>query len=734
MSKRIISFILVFAISISAFPLSVFADSSSVDYQSMILNYWDSLMYALCYYRDSVGAAVSAYLKLDDSLDDAGGGLISDMCGMTASFLDPDTICEFSDDHYHHASSLSGSALSYSDSYGYYTELTCKHCGLPFNYYSADLQYLYDDSVSTLPDGLNASSSGVTAYGTGFKIDSSDGNADSKAYWETIDIYSIFNSSNSGYMLTTYYTLYSDAYYTGFRLLDSDVSGVTFVQYFTIASLLPYTSATYPLATLVSGFNTITSSSTMFCRNLNEAVAYFTASNEPVYFLTPESYIFQRDTTRYYGGCYLYHMGYINQNGNVSYDTSLNISSGNLKSYVSNRGLLPLEADYSDSYDSTSRVSSLTQSISKYNSGNNWVDNSTTVNYFIGTVGEDGTVSDVYDIALYDEETLIFTEPVTGAQYQTSGWTYYYTTRSYDIDVESGTFAIGDSDITQIICTYGDDAVSIGYYDSSGSEVQTDEYAYVMVSQSQCSLTGHVNTVETTKEPTCTRTGERTYTCSVCGNVSVEDIPMMGHSKQYSEFKSPTCTDSGLALYSCTTCGDEVSENIDPLGHDWLATEVVATTYSLPEGTSCPECSGTDFTGVLDDVNQIYNCACNSCAAAWTVSADETLGYTVYTCSRCEKTRIEYDGEDGDGLFKSIGNFIANGLTWCTEKLSQLVDNFTSILDTFNEYTELVGAQNSSYPSFLTAVIDGLPADLMAVVWFAVMVFVVLAVIKIFFR
>lgn len=354
--------------------------------------------------------------------------------------------------------------------------------------------------------------------------------------------------------------------------------------------------------------------------------------------------------------------------------------------------------------------------------------------FVLGDYDSGGSLDGVYSPAVYDEETLIFTEPVTGAQYQTSGWTYDYTSRSYDIEVESGTFLIGASDITRIVCTYGDDAVTIVYYDASGNAVQSDEFAYVMVSHDPCSLTGHVNSVETKKEATCTSTGERVYTCTVCGNVEVEDIPMKGHSHKYSEIRSPTCTDTGLALYSCSTCGDEVSEALDPLGHDWLATETVETTYSLPDGTSCPDCSGTDFVSDLDVESETCTCICNYCDASWRVNADVELGYTVYTCSRCDKTRIEYDGESGDGLFKSIGNFIANGIQWCTEKLKQLVENLQTIVDTFNEYVEIVGQQNSTYPSFITAVMESLPADLMAVIWFGVIVFVVLAVIKIWFR
>lgn len=384
--------------------------------------------------------------------------------------------------------------------------------------------------------------------------------------------------------------------------------------------------------------------------------------------------------------------------------------------------------------DDTSRVSSMMSTIGTFNLENGFLENDGVVNFYIGSMNTDDTLADIYSPDLYDEETLVFTEPVTGAQYQTTGWTYDYTSRAYDITLDSGTFAIDGTDITQIICTYGDEAVTIDYYDSTGAVIQSDEYAYVMVSQSSCALAGHSYNVETTKEPTCTSSGERVYTCSVCGDQKVEDVPANAHASTYSVFKEPTCTESGVALYTCSTCGTQYSETIEALGHDWLSTEIVETTYTLPEGTSCPDCAGTDFTCELDEASATYSCTCSSCGSSWTIPAEVIHGHTSYVCSICGAEKTEHDGEEGDGLFTSIGNFFADGIIWCTEKLSLLVDNLTAILDTFNSYLEVVGEQNSSYPTFLGQIVALLPEDLMAVIWFAVVACIVVAVIKVWFQ
>ena len=381
-----------------------------------------------------------------------------------------------------------------------------------------------------------------------------------------------------------------------------------------------------------------------------------------------------------------------------------------------------------------SRMDWMTGYLDGWNAANDFRSNGDAVNFFMGSYDENGELSDFYNMTVYDEDTKIFTEPVTGAQYQTSGWVYDYLTRSYDIALESGTFLIGDTDITQIICLYADDFVRIGYYDAEGALVQEDQYAYVMVSQSPCALEGHNYSVENVKDATCTAMGERKYTCSVCGDTKVEDVPMKDHRSSFTVFKEATCTDSGIGLYTCADCGTQYTDDISALGHDWLATESVDSAYSLPTDVDCPECDSIDFSSALDRESAIYTCTCHSCGAEWLESAQVTYGYTTYTCSRCGAYKTERLDEVDNGLFTSIGNFFADGIRWCTDKLTQFVDSLTGMLDTFNEYLAQIGEYSSSYPSFLGQIVGILPEDMMAVIWFVIVAAVVVAVIKFWFR
>ena len=86
------------------------------------------------------------------------------------------------------------------------------------------------------------------------------------------------------------------------------------------------------------------------------------------------------------------------------------------------------------------------------------------------------------------------------------------------------------------------------------------------------------------------------------------------------------------------------------------------------------------------------------------------------------------------GLFASIGNFFANGITWVVDKLKQLIDSLSGINDIFTSFIDDIKAKSGEYPAFLAAVIDVLPDDLMTVVWFSIIATIALIVWKLWFR
>ena len=204
---------------------------------------------------------------------------------------------------------------------------------------------------------------------------------------------------------------------------------------------------------------------------------------------------------------------------------------------------------------------------------------------------------------------------------------------------------------------------------------------------------------------------------------------MTAHAYTYSVLKEPTCIDGGINVYTCSTCGNQVTEAVEALGHDWQETSSTTTTVTLPEGTSCPECSGSDFAMELDEANEIYRLTCNGCGHVWVVPAEVTYGATTYTCTRCGTTKTESDDPES-GLFNSIGNLIADGITWATDKMTQLIESISGLTDIFNDFVEDIKNSSGQYPAFLGAVIALLPEDLMNVFWFGLVALIIIAVWK----
>ena len=90
------------------------------------------------------------------------------------------------------------------------------------------------------------------------------------------------------------------------------------------------------------------------------------------------------------------------------------------------------------------------------------------------------------------------------------------------------------------------------------------------------------NEGEITTEPTCTETGVKTFTCTVCGETRTETVAALGHDPTKTEAKAATCTEAGNSAYwTCDRCGQHFSDEecttaiavdswiIPAMGHDY---------------------------------------------------------------------------------------------------------------------------------------------------------------------
>lgn len=384
--------------------------------------------------------------------------------------------------------------------------------------------------------------------------------------------------------------------------------------------------------------------------------------------------------------------------------------------------------------DSFTRTASLMQTINNYNIDNSYTDNSTTVNYFIGSLADDGSVSDIYAPNLFDEDTMIFTDPETGTEYQAAGWLYNYETRTYGIAFDSGVLTVNDTGVDYVRLTYGDNAVTVEYFQGDAETlVSSSSYAYVMASQSACNINGHTYTYETVKEPTCTVPGERKYTCSVCGDEYAEEIPTVGHSYEYSIYQAPTCTAAGIGLYTCSTCGDQYTEPIVSTGHTPELIEYVPTVY--------------DDNGIVVSTGySVYRCSV--CGAEYTVPDEipmESEGWFDGFASAIKSFGKAAFSAIGSGLSKVFSGFtdlIGGIFGFLSDTVLGGVKNFfssfsdSSILDIFQQENE-DGSTTTTLPEGMSGAmatvggfITGLPSELLGVLVFGIALLLLLAALK----
>lgn len=158
--------------------------------------------------------------------------------------------------------------------------------------------------------------------------------------------------------------------------------------------------------------------------------------------------------------------------------------------------------------------------------------------------------------------------------------------------------------------------------------------------------------------------------------------------------REPGCTEPGYRTYTCKLCGHTYTELIDANGHDWVVIN------SVPD--------------VLDEEGNLVE-----------------EGYDELTCTVCGAESRDYgDGPEEQDIFDALGDFIADGIGWILEKLTELADSLQQITDIFNGFVEKVKALAGGYPMFFGAFMALIPEDLATVLWFAVIAFVVLCVWK----
>lgn len=119
------------------------------------------------------------------------------------------------------------------------------------------------------------------------------------------------------------------------------------------------------------------------------------------------------------------------------------------------------------------------------------------------------------------------------------------------------------------------------YITRDGVEYCSDIYSFQYGSHTHSYNAGTI-----TKQPTCTDSGVKTYTCTGCGAVKTDSMPALGH--QYtSVVVAPIPGKQGYTIHTCSTCGNSYKDSY---------TDYVATTDPVIYADDVTARSGSTIT------------------------------------------------------------------------------------------------------------------------------------------
>ena len=252
------------------------------------------------------------------------------------------------------------------------------------------------------------------------------------------------------------------------------------------------------------------------------------------------------------------------------------------------------------------------------------------------------------------------------------GSRFVFVTDTPDLTIADSTVATLSGTITGI--SEGDTTISASLYGLTAHHT-----AAVKVHNCE----NHWDDGKITTPPTCTKTGVKQYTCTICSETKTEEIAALGHDyssdwtidtaaacetvgskshhctrcdskKDVTEIPAsghswndgaittePTCTDEGVKTFTCNACGKTRTEAVAALGHnyssDWTIDTAAACETVGSKSHHCTRCdSKKDVTEIPASGKHTWN---NGVITKPATIAKE--GVKTYTCTVCGVTRTE---------------------------------------------------------------------------------------------
>lgn len=187
-----------------------------------------------------------------------------------------------------------------------------------------------------------------------------------------------------------------------------------------------------------------------------------------------------------------------------------------------------------------------------------------------------------------------------------------------------------------------------------------------------------------TTAPTCTKTGVKTYTCTICKSTKTETIAATGHNYELKNAVSATCTASGYTGDQiCKNCGNVKSKGttISATGHswgNWVVTKNATETDQGVETRTCSVCKAQENRSIptLAHTHKYqfsqtiaptcttagYDLYCCSCGAEEKRNQKSATGHS-YELRNAVAATCTTSGYTGDEICKNCGNIKSKGTT-----------------------------------------------------------------------
>ena len=209
------------------------------------------------------------------------------------------------------------------------------------------------------------------------------------------------------------------------------------------------------------------------------------------------------------------------------------------------------------------------------------------------------------------------------------GSRFVFVTDTPNLTIADSTVATLSGTITGI--SEGDTTISASLYGLTAHQT-----AAVKVHNCE----NHWDNEKITTPPTCTKTGVKQYTCTICSETKTEEIPALGHdySSDWTIDTAAACETVGSKSHHCTRCDSKIDvTEIPASGHSWndgaITTEPTCTDEGVKTFT-CNSC-GKTRTEAVAALGHNYS-------SDWTIdtaAACETVGSKSHHCTRCDSKK-----------------------------------------------------------------------------------------------